>query len=206
MFDFGNVVGFFDYSEMFQRFGVRLGMPASELESMMYERGAAGPGQGVRARQAHGPGIRPASHEPGGPGDELRGFRGRVPGHLHAQRAGGPAGRRAQAARLHAAAGLQHQCPARASSTAAGSARPWITSITSSSRTRSASSSRTSPSSQACLDAVGVPAGSCVFIDDALANVEGARAAGLQAIHYRDTPGLIAELRALGVEVPDLEA
>ena len=58
----------------------------------------------------------------------------------------------------------------------------------------------------ACLNAVGVPAGSCVFIDDALANVEGARAAGLQAIHYRDTPGLIAELRAMGVEVLDPEA
>ena len=33
MFDFGNVVGFFDYSGMFRRFGLRLGMSAAELES-----------------------------------------------------------------------------------------------------------------------------------------------------------------------------
>ena len=57
-----------------------------------------------------------------------------------------------------------------------------------------------------CVDKVGAPPGSCIFIDDALANVEGARAAGLQAVHYRDTPSLIAELGRLGVEVPDIES
>jgi glucose-1-phosphatase len=54
----------------------------------------------------------------------------------------------------------------------------------------------------ACLSAASAPAGSCVFIDDALANVEGARAAGMVGLHYRDTPTLVAELRSLGVEIP----
>jgi putative hydrolase of the HAD superfamily len=55
----------------------------------------------------------------------------------------------------------------------------------------------------ACVRAVGVPAGSCVFIDDLEANVEGAREAGLGGIVYRgDTPRLIDDLRAAGVEVP----
>src|SRR5262249_28755372 len=47
----------------------------------------------------------------------------------------------------------------------------------------------------ACVRAAGVPAGSCVFIDDIAENVAGAREAGLTAIHYVDTPKLIAELR-----------
>ncbi len=59
---------------------------------------------------------------------------------------------------------------------------------------------------KACVDRVASAPGSCIFIDDALANVEGARASGLQAVHYRDTPSLIAELRRLGVEVPDIES
>jgi FMN phosphatase YigB (HAD superfamily) len=53
------------------------------------------------------------------------------------------------------------------------------------------------------LSAKQFEAMSCVFIDDAPANVEGAPAAGLKAVHYRDTPTLIAELRRLGVELPD---
>lgn len=58
---------------------------------------------------------------------------------------------------------------------------------------------------QACLDLVDAPAESCVFIDDSEPNVTGARAAGLQGVYYRDTPGLIADLRRLGVEIPDFK-
>ena len=55
----------------------------------------------------------------------------------------------------------------------------------------------------ACVKAVGVPADSCVFIDDLEANVEGARALGLNGIVYRgDTTQLIEDLRAAGVQVP----
>jgi glucose-1-phosphatase len=54
---------------------------------------------------------------------------------------------------------------------------------------------------RACVAASGLSASSCVFIDDMKENVEGARRAGLEAIHYVDTPTLIAELRRFGVEV-----
>jgi 2-haloacid dehalogenase len=40
-----------------------------------------------------------------------------------------------------------------------------------------------------------------VFIDDVLANVEGARAAGWSAIHHRSAADTAAELRALGFAV-----
>jgi HAD superfamily hydrolase (TIGR01509 family) len=55
---------------------------------------------------------------------------------------------------------------------------------------------------EACVEAAGVPAGACVFVDDIEENAEGARKAGLSAIRYIDTPTLIADLRRLGVEVP----
>ena len=38
-----------------------------------------------------------------------------------------------------------------------------------------------------------------VFIDDALANVEGARAAGMAAIHHHSVANTVAELRQLGL-------
>jgi putative hydrolase of the HAD superfamily len=55
---------------------------------------------------------------------------------------------------------------------------------------------------EACVAAAGVEASECVFIDDMPENVEGARNVGLLAVQYVDTPGLIAELRRLGVKVP----
>lgn len=55
---------------------------------------------------------------------------------------------------------------------------------------------------RACVSAAGVPAASCIFIDDLIENVEGAQRAGLEAVQYVDTPMLIAELQRLGVEVP----
>jgi glucose-1-phosphatase len=55
---------------------------------------------------------------------------------------------------------------------------------------------------EACVKAAGVPPASCVFIDDVEENVEGARRAGLTALHYLDTPTLIADLARAGVEVP----
>lgn len=52
----------------------------------------------------------------------------------------------------------------------------------------------------ACVAAAGVPAGSCLFIDDIQENVEGARQAGLVGIHYLETPALVEELRHHGIE------
>ena len=57
---------------------------------------------------------------------------------------------------------------------------------------------------EACVEASGLDAAGCVFIDDLIENVEGARAAGLVGLHYRTTVGLVDDLRALGVVVPPL--
>ena len=37
---------------------------------------------------------------------------------------------------------------------------------------------------RACLDELGLAAEDCVFVDDQLRNIEGARAVGLQTIHF----------------------
>ncbi len=55
----------------------------------------------------------------------------------------------------------------------------------------------------ACTEAAGLAPADCVFIDDLPENVEGARAAGLKALLYRDPGTLRDDLRALGVELPE---
>lgn len=47
---------------------------------------------------------------------------------------------------------------------------------------------------------LGVPVSACVFIDDLILNVEGARAAGMQAFHFQGAADMERQLRALGVE------
>jgi putative hydrolase of the HAD superfamily len=54
----------------------------------------------------------------------------------------------------------------------------------------------------ACVAAAARPAEDCIFVDDVALYVEAARDAGLAAVQYVDTPGLIAGLRRLGVEIP----
>jgi putative hydrolase of the HAD superfamily len=46
------------------------------------------------------------------------------------------------------------------------------------------------------LERIGLPAEACLFIDDLQQNVEGAEAAGMSAIHFRDNAQAIAEIRA----------
>jgi glucose-1-phosphatase len=53
----------------------------------------------------------------------------------------------------------------------------------------------------ACVAAAGLPAASCVFVDDLSENVDGARNAGLIGVHFIDTPALICDLTRLGVEI-----
>jgi putative hydrolase of the HAD superfamily len=47
------------------------------------------------------------------------------------------------------------------------------------------------------LERLGLPAGACLLVDDLLPNCEGARAAGMGAVHFRDNEQAIAEIRAL---------
>jgi putative hydrolase of the HAD superfamily len=46
------------------------------------------------------------------------------------------------------------------------------------------------------LERLGESAGACLFVDDVLVNCEGARKAGLQAVHFQDNEQAIPEIRA----------
>lgn len=46
------------------------------------------------------------------------------------------------------------------------------------------------------LERIGLPAESCLFVDDVAVNCEGARKAGLRAVHFQDNEQAIAEIRA----------
>ena len=45
------------------------------------------------------------------------------------------------------------------------------------------------------------PAETCVFIDDRAINLENPRRLGMNVIHHKDAPQLLAELKSLGIEV-----
>ena len=45
------------------------------------------------------------------------------------------------------------------------------------------------------LERLGLPGEACLFVDDLLPNIEGARRAGMQAVHFRDNEQAIAEIR-----------
>jgi putative hydrolase of the HAD superfamily len=47
------------------------------------------------------------------------------------------------------------------------------------------------------LERLGLPAGSCLFVDDIAVNCDGARAVGMSAVHFRHNEQAIAEIRAL---------
>lgn len=54
------------------------------------------------------------------------------------------------------------------------------------------------------VKAIGVPASRILFFDDLAANIEGARARGLHAIHVTSTDDVATALTALGIEPWDL--
>jgi putative hydrolase of the HAD superfamily len=45
------------------------------------------------------------------------------------------------------------------------------------------------------LERIGIPAEACLFVDDLQPNCEGAEAAGMKAVHFRDNEQAIAEIR-----------
>ena len=45
------------------------------------------------------------------------------------------------------------------------------------------------------LERLGLPGEACLFVDDLLPNIEGAREAGMTAVHFRDNEQAIAEIR-----------
>ncbi|HXR61040.1 MAG TPA: HAD family phosphatase [Solirubrobacterales bacterium] len=46
------------------------------------------------------------------------------------------------------------------------------------------------------LERIGMPAEACLFVDDLHPNCEGAEAAGMHAVHFRENAQAIAEIRA----------
>ncbi len=46
------------------------------------------------------------------------------------------------------------------------------------------------------LERIALPAEACLFVDDVLVNCEGARKAGLSAVHFRENEQAIGEIRA----------
>jgi putative hydrolase of the HAD superfamily len=46
------------------------------------------------------------------------------------------------------------------------------------------------------LERIGMPADACLFVDDLPHNCEGARNAGMSAVHFRDNEQAVAEIRA----------
>jgi putative hydrolase of the HAD superfamily len=50
------------------------------------------------------------------------------------------------------------------------------------------------------LERLGVPPERCLFIDDVEANVEGARALGIRAVHFRDNDQAVGEIRQVLAE------
>lgn len=49
---------------------------------------------------------------------------------------------------------------------------------------------------QLVADGLSLEPGTCLFIDDSIVNVEGARAAGMEAIHYTDFASFLEEFEA----------
>ncbi len=53
----------------------------------------------------------------------------------------------------------------------------------------------------ACVEAAGVPTGDCIFIDDLAENIDGARAAGLRGIVFREIESLVVDLGREGIDL-----
>ena len=205
MFDFGNVVGFFDYATVFHRFGLKLGLSAQQFESMMYERGGARLGLEFESGRLTAEEFARQVTELAGLEMSFEEFEVHWPDIFTLNE---------PVARLVAALKQRGYTLLLGSNTNVLHARfyrrrfeaalaPFDHFVFS----YEIGELKPAPAFfKACVDLVGAPPGSCIFIDDALPNVEGARASGLQAVHYRDTPSLIAELRRLGVEVPVIES
>ena len=205
MFDFGNVIGLIDYSPVFHRLGQRVGLSAQQFEAMMYERGAAQLGLEFESGRLTAEEFARQVTALAGLEMTFAEFEAHWPDIFTLNE---------PVARLVAALKQRGYTLLLGSNTNVLHAQFY--------RRRfedalapfdhfvfSYEIGELKPSAgffNACVNLVAVLPASCIFIDDAPANVEGARAAGLQAVHFRDAPSLITELRRLGVEVPDSES
>ena len=201
MFDFGNVIGFFDYMKIFGRFGARLGMSAEAFRTLVeakgmarlladFERGALAPEEFSKRIQAESGLDIPFEEFAADWEDifELNEPVGELVAELKEQGYTLLLGSNTNA--IHAPFYRRRY----------RETLDHFDHFVFSHEARQLKPDR--GFFDACVKAVGVPAASCIFIDDVELNVEGARASGLNGIVYDgDTPRLIDELRASGVEI-----
>lgn len=200
MFDFGNVLAFFDYGLIYARFGARMGLSASAFKALVESKGMASllaeleagamTPEEFAARVQRGVGLDIAFEDFVADWEDIFELNRPVAGIVADLKAKGYTlvlGSNTNA--MHAAFYrkrfhetldhfdhfvLSHEVRAMKPSSAFF---------------------------EACTAVAGAQAGSCVFIDDLEENVEGARAAGLQGVVYKDPAGLVRDLKALGVDV-----
>ncbi|QEH33256.1 Alpha-D-glucose-1-phosphate phosphatase YihX [Aquisphaera giovannonii] len=199
IFDFGNVVGFFDYSGMYERFGRRLGMSGMALEETLSKRGVAAAGRDFElgrigadefARRVTGmAGLEMSFEDFEAEWPDIFTLNEPVARLVEAlDRAGYTLLLGSNTNPLHAACfrvkfrETLDRFDHLVLSYEVGVMKPDAAFF------------------EACVALAGVPAESCVFIDDAEANVAGAIAAGLRGVVYRDPESLASALARMGVE------
>jgi putative hydrolase of the HAD superfamily len=200
IFDFGNVVGFFDYLKICERFGSKLGLRAEEFRERILARGFAAllaqfesgqlPPEDFAARVMEIGGLKLPYREFVAGWQDIFWLNDSVADLI---------------SRLHAAGyrlllgsntNVLHYAYYRRQFA------PTLDLLESHIVSHEVGHQKPHPAFYAaCVDKAGLPAASCVFIDDLPENVAGAKEAGLSGIVYVDTPGLMKELRALGVEL-----
>jgi putative hydrolase of the HAD superfamily len=202
MFDFGNVIGHFDYSTMYEKFGAMLGISPQQFETMVYARGAAQLGREFERGFISAEEFARQITAIAGLEISFQEFERVWPDifTLNEPVARLVAGlkRNGYTLLLGSNTNVLHATHYRRQF--AEALAPFDHFVFS----YEIGEMKPEPGFfKACLDAVGAPASSCVFIDDAAANVAGARAAGLLGVHYRSPACLAHDLRRLNVEVPD---
>jgi putative hydrolase of the HAD superfamily len=205
MFDFGNVVGLIDYAPMFERIGRRLGVQASELSRLahlksagdlgrQFELGRIGPEE-FAAQVLALAGLKLPYHEFEAAWPDIFALNEPV------ARLVGVLKRQGYPLLLGSNTNVLHADFYR------GKFKESLSNFDHFIFSYQIGAMKPDPEFfAACVEAVGVPASSCVFIDDAPVNVAGAQAAGIQGVLFTDPAGLIADLRRLGVEIPGGEA
>jgi putative hydrolase of the HAD superfamily len=202
IFDFGNVFAFFDYSRACQRYAASLGLTGPKLLSLLRERGLMDvvvpyeqglfPSEEFIARVGKLAGLRLDPAEFAADWADI--FELNAPVAALVARLGSRGYRLALGSNTNEI----HARHFRAKF--AEALRPFGQLVL------SYEIGHVKPSAafyQACALAVDAELTDCVFIDDMPENVAGARSAGLQAIHFRDLPCLLDDLRALGVDVAE---
>ncbi len=137
IFDFGNVIAFFDYLRAWEKFGHVVALTGPELRELLEHRGLA-----ELHRRFETGGMAPEEFAVslmamGGFELTVCGVRHHLGGHLPAQRAGGSVDRMPQVERIYSPAGFEHERDSLDLLPPPSSCRPSTSSIGWCSRTRS---------------------------------------------------------------------